>query len=249
MNLYIIRIKDNYNSTKAAKRCYDSIESFYGKNDHNGLEYLEYWDATTPKDNPKKILEENGVKNLKGCVEPYSRWDNVISAFTSHFSIWKRIIERDTPGIIFEHDAVVVDSLPISIIEKMSSKGIKKKTIKPHISLKSNKVQIMNIGHPSYGKFNTPEVMGLNSLTSKRYFPGAHAYYVSPEGARQLIEVAKKDARPTDVFINYDRFTNLYEWYPWPVLCKDNFSTIQNERGCLAKHNYSRDHYALIPVE
>jgi len=238
MNFYIIRIKDNEYSTKAAQRCYDSLVKMYP----NYIGF-EYFDAITPKDNPQKILEKNGIKNLKGFVEPYSRWDNVVSAFTSHFSIWQTIIERDQGALIFEHDAVVIDSLPI-----VAQKDNLKKSFKIHPLIKSNNINIMNIGHPSYGKYNTPANIGINPLTSKRYFPGAHAYYVSPEGAEQLIEVAKREAGPTDVFINYRRFPNLYEWYPWPVIAKDNFSTIQNVNGCQAKHGFNPERYKLVQV-
>jgi len=30
----------------------------------------------------------------------------------------------------------------------------------------------------------------------------------------------------------------LQEYWPWPVEAHDSFTTIQNENGCLAKHNY-----------
>jgi GR25 family glycosyltransferase involved in LPS biosynthesis len=208
-----------------------------------------YFEAITPKDNPVKILESYGVTKLNGFIEPYSRWDNVISAFTSHFSIWQEIASKKKGGFIFEHDAVVIDSLPIMMKEKSidEQKTVSKIKIVPHHLLRP--LNIVNIGHPSYGKYNTPANIGINPLTSKRYFPGAHAYYVSPEGAKELIHVAKREAGPTDVFINYRRFPNLYEWYPWPVIAKDNFSTIQNVNGCQAKHGYNPERYKLVQVQ
>ena len=45
-------------------------------------------------------------------------------------------------------------------------------------------------------------------------------------------------ARPTDVFLNIESFPWLEEYYPWPVKADDSFTTIQNEFGCYAKHNY-----------
>jgi len=44
--------------------------------------------------------------------------------------------------------------------------------------------------------------------------------------------------RSTDIFLNLDWFPWLQEYYPWPVEARDNFTTIQNQTGCLAKHNY-----------
>ena len=250
MNLkfYIIRIKDNEHSTKAAQRCYDSIEKFYPHGHISDFKsMITFFDAITPKDNPKKILKENGIRNLKGFIEPYSRWDNVISAFTSHFSIWKESLKNNQDCFIFEHDAVAIDALPVLLVEKILSdepNAPKKRKLTPNPILGD----IVNIGRPSYGKFNTPANIGINPLTSKRYFPGAHAYFVRPKGAQQLIDVAKREAGPTDVFINYRRFNNLQEWYPWPVIAKDNFSTIQNVNGCQAKHGFNPERYKLVNV-
>ena len=52
-------------------------------------------------------------------------------------------------------------------------------------------------------------------------------------------------ARPTDVFLNRDVMPWLQEYYPWPVECRDSFTTIQKTEGCLAKHNYNND-YKII---
>ena len=82
-------------------------------------------------------------------------------------------------------------------------------------------------------------------LISKQYLPGAHAYGITPKGARAIIEQTIFNAGPTDVFLNNRLFTWLEEYYPWPVKCNDEFTTIQNETGCLAKHNYGKQ-YAII---
>ena len=75
--------------------------------------------------------------------------------------------------------------------------------------------------------------------------PGAHAYAIRPEAARLLCEQAVFDAAPTDVYLNRKLFPWIQELYPWPVECRDTFTTIQNETGCLAKHNYGQD-YEII---
>jgi len=245
MNLSIIRIKGNEYSERAAKRCFDSIVKFYPESGFTEDEL--YFDAITPKDNPEKILKKEGIKTVKHFIEPYSRWDNVLAAFTSHFSIWKKILNDNKPGFIFEHDAVLVDNLPVNTWKKFLNDEVNspyKIKLKPHYMLGD----IVNIGHPSYGKWNTPPNFGINPLTSKRYFPGAHAYYVTPNGAKMLIKTAIERAGPTDVFIHLDRFPNLQEWYPYSAIAKDNFSTIQNERGCQAKHGYVKERYKLVQV-
>lgn len=155
-----------------------------------------------------------------GFHEKYSRIDPVRAAFASHHTLWRRCAEGKDAYLILEHDAVFVDSLP--------------KTIHGNI---------VNLGKPSYGKFKTPMQLGEQRLFSKPYFPGAHGYMITPFGAKLLLQRSQIDGGPTDVFIHNDRFPGqINEVYPWPVECKDSFSTIQNVSGCLAKHNYNENY-------
>ena len=78
------------------------------------------------------------------------------------------------------------------------------------------------------------------------YIPGAHGYYLTPKGARQLITTAKRvGATPCDLFLNKTNFPNIMELYPWPIEADDSFTTIQKEKGCKAKHNYDNDFKVL----
>ena len=103
---------------------------------------------------------------------------------------------------------------------------------------------ILNLGKPSYGKFNTPTFIGYGSLVSKPYFPGAHAYRITPKGAADLINEAQFSAGPTDIYIHSSKFT-LGEYYPWVAEARDSFTTIQRKEGCYAKHNYGET-YEII---
>ena len=105
--------------------------------------------------------------------------------------------------------------------------------------------KVVNMGKPSYGNYNTPTTLGVQPLVHKPYFGGAHAYIVSPDGAKLLIEKAKTDAGPTDVFLNVHNFPWLQEYYPWPIEADDEFTTIQKVQGCIAKHNYDEDYKIL----
>ena len=176
----------------------------------------------TPADNPKKIAEELGI-DINGFVERYSRFENCLSAFLSHHKLWMWAVENNEEVLILEHDAYFNNELPTNPVHR----------------------GVLSYGAPSYGKFNIPKLLGVNKLQSKAYLPGAHAYSVKPEAAKKLIEVAKKHARPTDVFIANYTFDFVDEYYPWPVEARDSFSTIQNETGCQAKHNYNET-YRLI---
>ena len=130
--------------------------------------------------------------------------------------MWKECAESKTPYVVLEHDAIFVDSLPNFILG-----------------------DIVNLGAPSYGRYNTPTYIGEGDLVSKPYLPGAHAYYITPKGARQLIEQAQVMAKPTDVFINVNKF-KIGEYNPWPVKALDSFTTIQKTEGIKAKHSYMK---------
>jgi GR25 family glycosyltransferase involved in LPS biosynthesis len=208
MKHYVITIMDNPRSVNVAERCIKSGAK-------NGIE-IEHFPAITPHNTDiHKILKDEGI-SIDGFKELYSRLDNCIAAFLSHYSLWKLAAETNDTVTIFEHDAVVVDKIPDIPF-----------------------TQCISFGKPSYGKFRMPAKLGVGPLNSKPYFPGAHAYRVNYKGAEQLIYQAKRHAKPTDVFLNIHTFPSLQEYYPWPVEAHDNFTTIQNERGCLAKHNYN----------
>ena len=185
---------------------------------------VEQWKAITPRDKPHNILEQKGIP-LEPFNEIYSRTANCMAAFCSHMSLWEHSIEIDEPVIIFEHDAVMTGSLPDN--------------------LEFDKV--LTFSKPSYGKYNTPVDVGVMPLIQKPYFGGAHGYIVKPEGAKEMIETAKTSPGSTDVFMNTKNFPWLEEYYPWICIAADNFTTIQQEAGCQAKHRYGET-YAIENV-
>lgn len=215
MRSYVITIMDNAKSLQAAKRCVQS-----------GLRFdisVDHWVATTPQNT--NVFELAAAHNIPtdGFKEVYSRYENCTAAFLSHYSLWERCLVSNEELQIFEHDAYITNHIP----SRISHQGC------------------INLGKPSYGKYNIPSTIGCNPLTSKKYFPGAHAYRLTPLAAEKLIKQAKIAARPTDVFLNLKTFPWLEEYYPWPVEARDSFTTIQKTEGCLAKHNY-RDGYEIV---
>ena len=124
---------------------------------------VEMFPAITPKDDPVKLLTDKGI-DPKAFDEVYSRNLNCIAAFLSHYSLWDKCAKGNENFVIFEHDAFVHSPIPVN----------------------AKFGYVMNIGQPSYGSYNTPSVLGVNPLTTKRYFGGAHAYMVTPAGAQLL---------------------------------------------------------------
>lgn len=179
---------------------------------------IEYYDAFTPKD-CRGYIEEEKINDKLFNNNVYSREDNARAAFCSHFSIWQYCADTNEEVTIFEHDAILVAPIP-----EFSYNGC------------------ISLGKPSYGKFNVPPNLGANRLVSKRYFPGAHAYRLKPNAAKVLVDRARLEAQPTDIFLNIETFPFLEEYYPWPVEVRESFSTIQKTQGCLAKHMYNKDY-------
>ena len=211
---YVITVEDIPQSVQYAERCIESAAK-------HGLTVKKF-SAITPRNTQlMEMLDDEGI-SAEGFIERYSRLDNCVAAFLSHYSLWKLAAMSNTPTTIFEHDAVVTDRID---------------------NVQFNKV--VTVGKPSYGRYNTPMFLGTGPLTQKRYFGGAHAYRVNKQGASALIGQAKLFARPTDVFLHADTFPWLEESYPWKAEVKESFSTIQNEQGCLAKHGYGEGYELL----
>ena len=216
MKAFVITITDLPDSVKAAERCIQSADA------KSNLP-VEMFDAITPKKSPWEIAKKLQL-NTEGFKHDHgSRPDNVLSAFLSHYGLWAKCANGKEDFIIFEHDAVVVNEIP----KWMNYGGC------------------ISLGAPSYGAFQQPNQMGVIPLISKRYFPGAHAYRMKPKAAKVIVEHAQYYAGATDVFFNLDFFPWLEEYYPWPVVAKDSFTTIQNVTGCQAKHNYG-EKYEII---
>lgn len=214
MKSYVITIMDNPESVRVADRCITSAAKY-------GIT-VEKFPAITPDKDPIGYAHKKNIP-VKGFEETYSRYENCISAFLSHFSLWEKCVKDNTMYMILEHDAVFVDQVNVFM----------------------NFDRAINIGQPSYGNSRRPMKLGVNPLTSKQYFPGAHAYMVKPSGASAFINRSYIDAGPTDVFLHKGRFHWLEEYYPWPVQARDTFTTIQKVDGCLAKHGFNNE-YKII---
>lgn len=216
MKSYVITIMDMPESVNAAKKCIQSMPEYD----------VQMFSAITPKDDPEKLASKYGL-NLdffRFDGEKYSRHHRCISAFMSHYTLWQKCIEDNEEYQIFEHDAVCVGNLPKYI----------------------NYQGCISLGAPSYGKWKTPQTFGVNPLTSKQYFPGAHAYRMKPSAAKVITAAAEFGSAPTDVYLNLASFPWLEEYYPWPVIARDSFTTIQTVNGCIAKHNYKEGRYDII---
>lgn len=210
MRAFVITIVDNHQSVEMSDRCIASCERY-------GLD-VDPWPAVTPRNaNFDKLQNELGL-NGDNFVGKWSRKDNAIACFISMASLWKYSVESNVDVLILEHDAIMTGSLPSNFTFD----------------------KVCTLAKPSYGSYNTPTTIGTGRLVQKEYFKGAHGYIVSPEGAQILLDSIPTKAAPADVYLNTLNFPFLQEYYPWIFRADDSFSTIQNDAGCKAKHNYKK---------
>ena len=222
MMISIITIEDNPRSVESSKRCYDScIEHGIAPG------YISTLPAVTPStvESVNNVFGVEYTSDFDRDGEKYSKPDRAFAAFLSHYRSWWQCYNRDVNTIVLEHDALLTNKIPNTL-----------------------QGDIVNLGKPSYGKYNNIKDYYVEvDLFSKPYLPGAHGYFITPVGAELLMDRAKEHAQPTDLFISNKNFPGIIkEYYPWPIVADDSFTTIQNRGGCLAKHNYSESGYDII---
>ena len=228
MKGYVVTILQMPESVKIAERCVESgkqynvdVEIFPAVFKDVALDELE-------KEGLKIATTDSEGKTLPSYKKKESNRGAVIGNFVSQYRIWQKILNSKEPGIVLEHDAVFIGPVP-----NLDGEG-----------------DIINIGKPSYGGFKKMKKDGVYPMFSKPggYIPGAHGYYVTPTGAEQLIAKAKElGASPCDLYLNNKIFPDIKEIWPQVVEARDEFTTIQYELGCGAKHNYvNNKNYRII---
>ena len=215
---YVITMLNNSKSVDASERCIKSANTF-------GYDPFVF-KAITPKDNPVEIFKRENLPLDKFKTDSrYSRLEPCMCCFLSHRELWKKAAQSGNGILVLEHDAIFRNTLPIEYTFQ----------------------KFVNLGMPSYGKYITPTREGMYDLFSKSggYLPGTHAYYVSAEGAKLLLDHSKINPAPADLFLNKNSFPWIKEYYPWPIIADDDFTTIQKVEGSLAKHNYGESYEIL----
>jgi GR25 family glycosyltransferase involved in LPS biosynthesis len=88
MKARVITIMDEPLSVKAAERCIRSAAKY----DYQ----VEMFAAMTPSMEPKWYARKHRIPT-EGFEEKYSRFENCLSAFISHYSLWQRCANENTP--------------------------------------------------------------------------------------------------------------------------------------------------------
>lgn len=207
---FVITILDNPQSQQSADRCIASAKRYGYK--------VEKFNAITPRTEGFEDMVEEANLAIDRFTTKYSRPENALACYLSHRALWQKSVESKCEVMILEHDAIFRDKLPPTLVFD----------------------KCITVGEPSYGIYDTPTSLGVQPLTQKEYFKGAHAYIVKPDGAQDLLETCSDYNRPTDIYLNIHNFPYLEEYYPWAVYVDDHYTTIQTQNGIQAKHNFQK---------
>ena len=191
MKAYVIRLRDKEISETLADDCIESgkkvglsIEKFDGVYGQDNIEYFTKFLNVRPW----KSKFKKGRLGVKGC-------------FLSHYSLWMKCIQINEPIIIFEHDAIVLQSLPDSLenhfeefllLDPFNKFG---SSYYSNHQLASNKEQKI----VEYYNLESRKKYGIDA----EYAMGLQAYIIKPNAALKLKKsIAETGYFPADMQCN-----------------------------------------------
>lgn len=157
---YILTI-DNPISLEYAKTCSDSCENV-------GLNWEYFKGFTNQSIVDAWASAKIEVPHIQEMYGQYKEPNNVQCCTAGHAAIWKMIAEGDEAAIILEHDAIMLQPFDIDIEDDMI------------VALGYKLTNINRYDHVKAGK--STRVLRINGHA------GAHAYAMTPNTARTLIQ-------------------------------------------------------------
>jgi GR25 family glycosyltransferase involved in LPS biosynthesis len=198
INAYVIRIKGNELSERAARRLYDSAP--------NNVKIIEF-DAMTPDDIMCQVTwnypwsgedfdyKSGLIKRAYPTENPKAR----IACFLSHYTLWQKCVEEG-PLIVHEHDAIYFDEnipLPLEKLEKSRYDiiGLNDPRGATRLAQVYNNVTQESPGDivraPKIDDDLVPQGIAGNS-----------SYYIKPSGAEKMIKLTEEyGAWPNDALM------------------------------------------------
>ena len=206
MKAIVIRLKGIEESESLAQECIDSAKSkgliVYPFDGVYGEEQIAAKHAEFQIRPWKEKMKKNRL-GVKGC-------------FLSHYSIWLHCLETDQPILVFEHDAVVLRSIPTNITELFDEFLL----LDPYNKMTKSYGSM----HEKDGEFKIEEYYNENSQQKyelqHQYAMGLQAYIIKPNAAAKLLESVKKNG-----------------YYPADMQCHKGIINIQTVYPSIASVN------------
>jgi GR25 family glycosyltransferase involved in LPS biosynthesis len=238
MKFYVIRKKNDPLSEKL------SDESVF-----SGLKYgieVEKFDALYGEDGIS-FLKSNNLKPFlfNGKETKLTEEIQRKCVFASHYSLWLKCLNLDSPIGILEHDAVFIRHLPHDIeslfedvlyldfysrpfLNGKITSGFFWKEPKKYKEMAENDIDITI--NPFYGYQKNRSNTLLEDIKSN-YIRGVHGYIINPTGAKKLIDAAKNFGYLTsDAHIN-PLYAKIHVCEPSIVRINEFFCSEKNFRA------------------
>ena len=172
-----------------------------------------------------ELIDKEQLKiNPSGSHKVTRRGKGVLGCFLSHYFLWKKCIDTNTPLGVLEYDAIIVKPIPENILNQfddylnldytrhthlgLSSKGneyIQQIELEKNNSIKINSLQ----EHKKHLKHLKHHFKYINN----NHIKGAFGYIIKPQGAKKLIDATKKygilpaDVQPNLMYCNVKYIT------------------------------------------
>lgn len=224
LNGFVITKKDDPISESMAEECISSAHT-------NGL-YVEKFYGIYP-DSIDKEMESEKLKLNEAALKKIR--PGVIGCFLSHYKLWNKCYESNSPIVIFEYDALVINKISYNLLEKFED--YLNLDFTRHLYLnQSIDTYLKNLQQSDSIEVNTfePELprqvksFGYKFM-NRAHIKGAYGYILKPSGAKKLIECTKEDGIvPADVAINL-KYLNMS--YTTPSIVQLNPRMLSNLSG------------------
>jgi len=196
MKCYVITLKDNEDSLKAASKCIHSSREV-----SNNFDVIQF-DAITPDRVDEMMKNENIKWNYpwEGTVVDFSigltknsyptkNKKARIACSLSHYHLWKSCAFENESYMILEHDAFFIDKIDYNNIEQ---------SLKLIISINNPRFATRRaVDYLNKIKQSYPDKQGIVSapyiddMNIPQGLPGNSAYIIKPKGAKKMLQLVK----------------------------------------------------------
>jgi len=221
INFYCIYKKDDNRSEQLLSECINSGKYF-------GISVTPFEGVYS---NLNKLLKKNNLR-LNPLGEHKIRTNGIIGCFLSHFKLWNKCIELNTPIGVLEYDAVFIRSLPTDVLDNFDH--YINLDFSRHLYLDSNEVDYTDfvLNDTRAMSIEPLEETNIESKIKKpfkyinnNHIKGAFGYIIKPEGAKLLIQASKTQGiLPADIQPNL-LYCNIHYTIPSIVMLNEKTLT------------------------
>jgi GR25 family glycosyltransferase involved in LPS biosynthesis len=198
LDFYCIYKQDSATCNSLLSKCIESAKEFY------------YYVIPYPGIYGDDIDTLAAKENITVCKDLLHkvRSKGVIGCFLSHYFLWKKCIDLNTPIGVLEYDAAFLNALPNNILD----------SFKDYCNLDITRHKYFKKGKDVYSsKLNKADNITVELLienlavnensfleyVNKNHISGAHGYIIKPSGAKKLLDFVKiYGMMPADIHIN-----------------------------------------------